>query len=63
MKTKLKLIRTGVLCEYPGLRALIGGLFVARNTRPNIYFLVNYLSRFQSEGTKQIYKYALQILR
>ena len=64
METRLKLKRTGIRCEYPGLRALIGGLlFVARSTRPDILFPVNYLSRFQSEGTKQIFKYALRILR
>lgn len=54
----------GKLNEYPGLRNLIGGLlFIARSTKPDILFGVNYLSRFQSEGTEEIYRYALRILK
>lgn len=64
MEARLQIARTGTQSEYPGLRALIGGLlFISRNTRPDISFPVNYISRFQSEGTQQIFKYALRILR
>jgi hypothetical protein len=63
METRLKLNKTGIPREEPGLRAILGALlFVARNSRPDIMFAVNYLSRFQSEGRPEIMKYAKRIL-
>lgn len=63
MEIKLKLVRTKIFSEEPGLRALIGGLmFVARNTRPDIMFSTNYVARFQSDGRPGIMKYARTIL-
>jgi len=64
MENRLRIERTGIVSEYPELRALIGGLlFIARNSRPDVLFAVNYVSRFMNEGTPQIFHYALRILK
>lgn len=64
MENRLRIENTGILSEYPKLRALIGGLlFIARNSRPDVLFAVNYVSRFLNEGTSKIFHYAMRILR
>jgi hypothetical protein len=43
---------------------LIGALlFVACNTRPDVSYAVNYLSRFQSKFSDQVMSYGMRILR
>ncbi len=64
MEPHLKITKTGVANEIAGLRSLVGALlFVARNTRPDILYAVNYVSRFQNEATNSVLKYAKRILK
>ena len=64
MQPRLRLIKKSERSEYPDLRALIGGLlFVARCARPDIMFAVNYLSRFVNVGSREIFDYAIDILK
>lgn len=64
METNLRIKRTGVRLELTEMRSLIGALsFLARNTRPDIMYAVNYLSRFQNEATHEVIAYIKQILR
>lgn len=46
------------------VRALLGSLgYIARGTRPDISFAVNFLSRYQSTANKEIFDCAKRILR
>ena len=46
------------------VRGILGSLaYIARGTRPDINFAVNYLSRFQHCANSEIYAYALRILK
>ena len=64
MEANLRISKSAEPNEIEGLRSIIGGLlFVARNTRPDVLYAVNYLSRFQDRATGEVFKYAKRILR
>ena len=64
METNLQIEKTGIRNEDTEVRSLIGALlYLSRNTRPDISFTVNHISRFQSESTPQILIYGKRILR
>ncbi len=64
MEPNLAIERSTIESEFPELRSLIGGLlFVARCTRPDILYSVNYISRFQNCSNEQTFKYAKRILK
>ena len=63
MDTKLHIVRDLQGGEYPGLRALVGGLlYMTRCSRPDVYLAVNKVSRVLNYANEQIYCHALRIL-
>lgn len=63
METRLNIQETEIKNESSELRSIIGALlFVSRNTRPDISFLVSDLSRFQTEAHPEIFDYAKRYL-
>ena len=64
METKLKIEKSDT-CEKDILyRNLMGALlYISSNTKPDVSYSVNYLSRFQNCCTMTHYKYALRILK
>lgn len=64
METNLKLVYNKSEKKSLPFRELIGALsYISHGTRPDVMFSVNYLSRFQSSPTKEMYAYATRILK
>ncbi len=64
METNLKIKKSGIQKESTEMRSMIGAvLYLSRNTRPDICYAVNYLSRFQNETTSEIMSYVKRIFR
>ena len=64
METNLKIEKAEINREDIGYKNLIGALlYVSVNTRPDISYSVNYLSRFQDCCNETHIKYALRILK
>ena len=64
METNLKIEKAEINREDIGYKNLIGALlYVSVNTRPDISYSVNYLSRFQDCCNETHFKYALRILK
>ena len=64
METNLKIEKAVINREDIGYKNLIGALlYISVNTRPDISYSVNYLSRFQDCCNETHFKYALRILK
>ncbi|XP_050493807.1 multidrug resistance protein homolog 49-like, partial [Bombus huntii] len=64
METNLKIEKAEINREDIGYKNLIGALlYISANTRPDISYSVNYLSRFQDCCNETHFKYALRILK
>ena len=64
METNLKIEKAEINREDIGYNNLIGAmLYISVNTRPDISYNVNYLSRFQDCCNETYFKYALRILK
>lgn len=64
MEQNLKLLPAATVKDETLYRSLIGALlFIAMNTRPDVAFAVNYLSRFQNSCDETHFKYALRVLK
>ena len=64
METKLEIEKAEINREDIGYKNLIGALlYISVNTRPDISYSVNYLSRFQDCCNETHFKFALRILK
>ena len=64
METNLKIEKAEINREDIGYKNLIGALlYISENTRPDISYSVNYLSRFQDCCNETHFKFALRILK
>lgn len=64
METNLKIEKADECNSRIKYRNLIGALlYISSNTRPDISFSVNYLSRYQNNSNESHWKYALRILK
>lgn len=64
METNLKIEKADECNSRIKYRNLIGALlYISSNTRPDISFSVNYLSRYQNNNNESHWKYALRILK
>lgn len=64
METNLKIEKAEVSEEDIKQKNLIGALlYISSNTRPDVSYSVNYMTRFQNCYGKTYFKYALRILK
>lgn len=64
MEQNLRLDRGEDNVTNSNFRSLIGALlYISMNTRPDILFSINYVSRFQNCCTDNHYKHALRVLK